>query len=122
MKILISYLLTSMITLASFQNLFFLVDYHFNQDDYESLCVNKDKPEMHCNGKCELRKESETSSKTKKSFNIGFVFTATSQNDTKFIFKTPNFFEQKKRFFSNWKINLEMGYFSLKPHPPQLFI
>jgi len=33
-------------------------DYFMNYDDIvENKCVNKDKPQMHCNGKCHLRKE-----------------------------------------------------------------
>ena len=32
----------------------YIINYqHISQD----LCVNKDKPEMHCNGKCHLKKE-----------------------------------------------------------------
>jgi len=33
-------------------------DYFMNYDDIvENKCVNKDKPQLHCNGKCHLRKE-----------------------------------------------------------------
>ena len=35
-----------------------IVYYELNQDYIaEFLCINKDKPEMHCNGKCYLKKE-----------------------------------------------------------------
>jgi len=35
-----------------------MVDYVVNYKHIsEDLCVNKDKPEMHCNGKCHLKKE-----------------------------------------------------------------
>jgi len=35
-----------------------MVDYVINYKHIsEDLCVNKDKPEMHCNGKCHLKKE-----------------------------------------------------------------
>jgi hypothetical protein len=35
-----------------------MIDYAVNYKYIsEELCVNKDKPEMHCNGKCHLKKE-----------------------------------------------------------------
>lgn len=34
------------------------LEYAIHQDYFAKvLCVNKDKPEMHCNGKCHLKKE-----------------------------------------------------------------
>jgi len=41
-----------------------LVNYALNQDYIaEFLCINKDKPELQCNGKCHLVKELEKSQK-----------------------------------------------------------
>ncbi|SEW43756.1 hypothetical protein SAMN04488122_3257 [Chitinophaga arvensicola] len=35
-----------------------LLDYYLNQDYIvRNFCVNRDKPAMHCNGKCHLRKQ-----------------------------------------------------------------
>jgi hypothetical protein len=35
-----------------------LIDYALNYHYYaEEVCINKDKPEMHCNGQCHLKKE-----------------------------------------------------------------
>ncbi len=35
-----------------------LLDYAVNYHYYaEEVCINKDKPEMHCNGQCHLKKE-----------------------------------------------------------------
>lgn len=111
-----------MITLASFQNLFFLVDYHFNRDYYEALCVNKDKPEMHCNGKCELRKEASQSNSEQKTLKTGFDFTITIQEIETYIFEKPLFLKEKASVFSRWNATLHAGFLSLKPHPPQSFI
>ncbi|WPQ62907.1 hypothetical protein SIO70_31585 [Chitinophaga sancti] len=37
-----------------------MLEYKVNQDYIASvLCENKDKPEMHCNGKCQLKKQLE---------------------------------------------------------------
>lgn len=39
-------------------NMIIIVDFNINQDYIaEVLCINKDKPEMKCNGKCHLKKE-----------------------------------------------------------------
>lgn len=36
---------------------YFVYQYHFNNKVFtENYCVNKDKPELKCNGKCELAK------------------------------------------------------------------
>ncbi|HVI43958.1 MAG TPA: hypothetical protein VM802_03795 [Chitinophaga sp.] len=35
---------------------FVMLDFYINQDYIaRNLCVNRDKPQMHCNGKCHLR-------------------------------------------------------------------
>ncbi len=35
-----------------------MLDYAINYHYYaEEVCINKDKPEMHCNGQCHLKKE-----------------------------------------------------------------
>lgn len=37
--------------------------YYLDTADFiENLCVNKDKPEMHCNGKCHLKKVAQENS------------------------------------------------------------
>ena len=58
LKQLVSYILLSVYALIIISPAIPMVDYvvnykHISQD----LCENKDKPEMHCNGKCHLKKE-----------------------------------------------------------------
>ncbi|MFT3909223.1 MAG: hypothetical protein QM737_07320 [Ferruginibacter sp.] len=36
---------------------FIRLDYYFNQADYAKNCVNKARPKMHCNGKCQVMKK-----------------------------------------------------------------
>ncbi|MBS1743840.1 MAG: hypothetical protein JST81_12470 [Bacteroidetes bacterium] len=36
---------------------FIRLDYFFNQADYAKNCVNKARPQMHCNGKCQVMKK-----------------------------------------------------------------
>jgi hypothetical protein len=47
-----------LIVILSIRPLIPILDYGVNYDYISTvLCVNKDKPEMHCNGKCHLAKE-----------------------------------------------------------------
>lgn len=40
-----------------FQGDFIILDYYTHQQQYAELCVNKDKPQMHCNGQCQMSKK-----------------------------------------------------------------
>lgn len=52
----------------SFSNIVIVADFYINQDYIAAnLCVNKDKPWMHCNGKCQLCKKVETENKKDQS-------------------------------------------------------
>jgi hypothetical protein len=42
----------------SMQNIFILLEFKLNQNYIAAhLCENRDKPQLHCNGKCQLSKE-----------------------------------------------------------------
>ncbi|MCC7524952.1 MAG: hypothetical protein IT250_09025 [Chitinophagaceae bacterium] len=36
---------------------FIVFDYYINTATYATNCINKTKPELHCNGKCQMAKE-----------------------------------------------------------------
>lgn len=40
-----------------FQGDFIILDYYTHQQKYAELCVNKDKPQMHCNGSCQMHQK-----------------------------------------------------------------
>lgn len=47
---------------------YFVYQYHFNNNVFtENYCVNKDKPELKCNGKCELAKLAKAAEKQEQS-------------------------------------------------------
>jgi hypothetical protein len=50
------FLLLAFLTQA-FSRYFIVADYYVNTGRYIENCVNKDKPWMHCNGKCQLCKK-----------------------------------------------------------------
>ena len=41
----------------TFGNNLFLLDYQFNKARFAKNCVNKARPQMHCNGQCQLMKK-----------------------------------------------------------------
>lgn len=99
-----------------------LFDYVINQDYIaEFLCVNTDKPELDCNGKCYLVQELEQQNKDKKEnlpkiamedYPIGFVhfISFASPKDTLYISISIN--------YSN---NYSFMYIANRFHPPNYF-
>ncbi|PJJ59328.1 hypothetical protein [Hymenobacter chitinivorans] len=54
----LAYLLTTLILLQTFSRELVVVDYQLHKERITELfCVNKDKPKLHCNGKCHLAKK-----------------------------------------------------------------
>ena len=52
---------------ANFGELFTVAGYYINTSAYALNCVNKSKPQMHCNGKCQLQKKLDTQNNDKQS-------------------------------------------------------
>ncbi|TGE29492.1 hypothetical protein [Hymenobacter metallicola] len=54
----LAYLLTTLILLQTFSRELVVVDYQVHKERITQLfCVNKDRPQLHCNGKCHLAKK-----------------------------------------------------------------
>lgn len=47
----------------TFSQGFFYLDYAIDRAAYEKKCINKFRPQMHCNGKCQLMKKIEEQEK-----------------------------------------------------------
>ncbi len=61
-------LTVSSILLQTFSNSFILVNYQVNKEYIsKNLCENKNKPMLHCNGKCHLQKQLAAQDKKDKS-------------------------------------------------------
>ena len=53
------------ILLQAFSSTFVYLNYQLNKEYIsKTLCVNKDKPQMHCNGKCHLKKQLDKEERT----------------------------------------------------------
>ena len=58
MKHLLTIILFLCLLLQGFTKALILVDYELRKDFIaKNICENRDKPQMHCNGKCHLRKQ-----------------------------------------------------------------
>ncbi len=58
MKKVFSITMTMLFLLVAFQQALIIVNFKLNQKEIEKeFCVNKDKPERQCHGKCHLKKE-----------------------------------------------------------------
>jgi len=47
-------LLINALLIQTFPETLVLVDYGINTSEFAAVCINKDKPGMHCNGKCRM--------------------------------------------------------------------
>lgn len=65
MKFFAAIFLFTVIVIQTFSSYMMEADFYFNQDFIaKNLCVNRDKPMMHCNGKCYLSKKLKEEGKT----------------------------------------------------------
>ena len=74
MKVYSILILSLIVFVASFQNSLIWVDYELHKDFYEIHCINNDKPELECHGKCKISEEAEKSSSTQEVVKIHFDF------------------------------------------------
>jgi hypothetical protein len=56
-KRLIAFLLLLAFMAGTFSRLWVVADYYAYTSKYAKNCVNKDKPSLHCNGKCQMSKK-----------------------------------------------------------------
>ena len=62
--------LLALILLQSFGKVFIVLDYQLRKDYImEFLCINRDKPELQCEGKCHLKKQLKKSEQSDKQAN-----------------------------------------------------
>lgn len=121
MKSIVTFLLSSIIFLASFQNSLFYVDYQLNTDYYEALCINKQKPELNCNGKCQVKSQSEKENSPISEIKYAFELNILPTKPVEIEFSKPFEFKTTEKIVSiNHTFTLD-GYFIILPDPPQIF-
>ena len=120
MKSFISILLSLIIFGASFQNSLYFIDYQINKDYYEALCINKQKPELDCYGKCQVKKEAQKEDSPISQIKYSFEVNILPVKSTEFIIKKPLFFVDKTKIVSiNHNFTLD-GYLKNGLQPPEI--
>lgn len=63
----LAFLLFFSMTTQMFRGDFIILDYYTHQQTFAAACINKDKPQMHCNGKCQMYKKIQQSHRQEQS-------------------------------------------------------
>lgn len=112
--------MSSIIFLASFQSSLMFVDYQINRNFYEIHCVNKDKLEMNCHGKCQVIKNAEDPNVPLQIVKIGFEFNFFPQDliTLKDIVVSEDL--HIRHLFSHTVNSVAKGYSTEILHPPRI--
>lgn len=119
MKALFSLILSLIIFTASFQNSLFMIDYQINRAFYEIHCINKDKPEMDCHGKCQVKKESDKSSNPFNQVKYSFEFNILPAKPLEFNLDLTDQLVHKEEVNTFYAHFILPGFSEIFPHPPQ---
>lgn len=70
LKVFFTYILLLTLTLQSFYRSVLTMDYYFNLPEYLAKCINKDQPQLQCDGQCILMQKMEDAEKQESKTNI----------------------------------------------------
>ena len=70
MRIICTYILLLALTLQSFYRSVMTMEYQLHLPDYIAQCINKEKPQLHCNGQCVLMKKIQEKEKEETQKNL----------------------------------------------------
>jgi len=121
LKKLYTILLIFLIGFQSFSKVWIVASYQLNKDFIANfLCENKAKPQLQCQGKCQLKKDLDKDAKKQKSSaNTDFQFQLFCSQLPSFVFFAVKIVEKPKKFYY-----LSKKYsFSAKDffHPPLFY-
>jgi len=109
--------------IETFCNLFFVADYYVNIAVYAANCVNKNKPQMQCNGQCQLQKKLSTEENKDKQSNERKYENLDEVLSSKSFFAQVEIpikvFAAKKYFIINTGFPVDKSFQFF--HPPQAF-
>ena len=120
MKFIVNLLLSIIVFGASFQNSLFVIDYEINRDFYEIHCMNKDKPELECHGKCQIKKESEKTSNPFSQVKYSFEFNILASAPFEFFVEKQAFLNTESTIFSYRELFAPKIFLKIPAKPPQI--
>jgi len=102
-----------------FAQSFILIKFYVNQSYYQSICENKARPMLHCNGKCQLAKKLRQAEK-KDQQNSSRRLVNNNQEVICFPASTYNFYcaSLLKNHFEHFQDNHTVGFPVSIFHPP----
>lgn len=119
MKATFSIFFSFIILVITTQNALFLVDYQINKGFYEEHCENKDKPEMQCHGKCQVKKEASSENNPINEIKFAFEFNILPSKPIVISVEKPTFIISKEKIVSQNNTLILKGFLNVIPHPPQ---
>jgi hypothetical protein len=120
MKNAFSFILLLTLLTQTFSRSLALADYMVNLEAYKNACINKAKPKLECNGKCQLLKKTNNQEDNKETNTPAPKF-----NQQELILSSKSFFPtlemfgvQKSNFFYAYSSSFNSNYISSIFHPP----
>ncbi len=115
-----TYMLLLTLTLQSFYRSIMTVDYQIHLPEYLAKCINKDRPQLHCDGQCVLMKKINEKEKEETKENL-VVYEYSSlyvhKERTTYLIHQPNK-EITPLQGSPYRINYLFDYHTAIFHPP----
>jgi hypothetical protein len=120
MKNAFSFILLLTLLTQTFSRSLALADYMVNLEAYKNACINKAKPKLECNVKCQLLKKTNNQEDNKETNTPAPKF-----NQQELILSSKSFFPtiemfgvQKSNFFYAYSSSFNSNYISSIFHPP----
>lgn len=120
MKLFCTYILLIALTLQSFNRSIMFMEYQIHLPNYLSQCINKDKPQLQCNGKCVLmQKIKEKEQKETKKNLVAYEYSPLYLHNEYIVFTMdkPNEVIQEEHFL-HYLINYTFKYNNSIFRPP----
>ncbi|VTR35081.1 Uncharacterised protein [Sphingobacterium thalpophilum] len=108
------------LTLQSFYRSIMTMEYQIHLTDYLAKCINKDKPQLHCNGQCVLMKKIKEKEKeeTKKDLLV-YEYNSLYVHKENTVFKMYQPKEETDQsLFSTYPIDYRFSYHTSVFRPP----
>jgi len=115
-----TYILLVALTLQSFYRSIMTVEYQIHLPDYIAKCINKDRPQLHCNGQCVLMKKIEEKEKKDAQKNlVVYEYSSLYVHNAQVTFTMPEPQGQTSQsHFSPYLIDYRFNYHASIFRPP----
>ena len=117
MKSWLAYIFAILILLTSCRPLVGMLKYTLHKDYYMALCENRARPDMHCNGRCALEKETKPTRQPLELLkNIGEIQYVTADQMVIDLVETPA--PSRAKIACVYRASLPQPFIYSIPHPP----